>query len=332
MPQPPEITVQIIHIEGPLKGQIQEFPLPQLEIGRHQSCQIKFPADLTIISRKHATILREGNRFKIIDHSGNGTLLNSQPIKEEYLKDGDVVTIAPGGPKFSFLAEINQNVAAAAPPPSTPEPVAEPAITREPSRPAAPVEPQPPPQPEPQPQTPPSPPLPDYQPLPSQQPQPAAPVAPQAVEPVSPGPEKLMSPFVVQFGPTINSFDTTPVTIGRHGGCEFVIDRPGILDHQAQINFRGGRFYLEDRTGQQRVLVNGSPVQQETLLHHNDEIALTGDGPFFRFLEGGRLVEIEKEPVVQEEPPKIDSSPHLSETGSSPSEKIKSLFNKFLKH
>ncbi len=323
MPQPPEITVQIIHIEGPLKGQIQELNQPQLEIGRHKSCQIKFPADLTIISRKHATITREGNRFKITDHSGNGTLVNSHPIKENYLKDGDVITIAPGGPKFSFLAEIHQ--AAATVPPESPQP-SEPSIPTEPQK-SPPAQQSPPSR-----QTPAAQPLPDYQPSP--QPEPIKPAPPQAdVSPVPPvASEKPITPFVVQYGPTINSFDTMPVTIGRHPECKFIIDLPEILDHQALINFHNRQFTLDDRTGQQRVLVNGSSIQQETILQHNDEIALSANGPFFRFLEGGRLVEIEKEPVMEPEEPKDDNASQVHETGSSPSKKIKSLFDKFLKH
>lgn len=327
MPQPPNIIVQIIHIEGPLKGRIQELNQPQLEIGRHKSCQIKFPADITVISRKHATIVRDGNRFKIIDHSGNGTLVNSQPIKEEYLKDGDVITVAPGGPKFSFLTEIKPGSASLEPAPPA-EPAAEPVKAAAPVQQPAP----PPPQPEPEPA---AQPLPDYQPPPAKpepvrQPPPEVEAAPAPAPPAAS--EKLISPFVVQYGPTINSFDSLPITIGRHPSCEFIIEKTGILEHQAQINFHNSQFYLEDRTGQQRVLVNGSPIQQETVLQHNDEITLSATGPFFRFLEGGRLVEIEKEPVVEPEKQENETASDQDQTSTSPSRKIKSLFDKFLKH
>lgn len=64
-----------------------------------------FPPDLKIVSRKHAEIIREGNRFKLVDHSTNGTLVNGKRVKEIYLRDGDVITFAPGGPKVSFLTQ-----------------------------------------------------------------------------------------------------------------------------------------------------------------------------------------------------------------------------------
>ena len=108
MPHVPNIVVQMIHIEGPLKGQIQEFSESTIPIGRHPSCLLKYPADFTIISRKHATILREGNRFKLVDTSANGTFVNGKRVKELYLEDGDVLTISEGGPKVSFLTEIRE--------------------------------------------------------------------------------------------------------------------------------------------------------------------------------------------------------------------------------
>ena len=100
-----KLIVQLVHIHGPFKGEIQEFSEDIITIGRHPSCLLHFPPDLKIISRKHAEIIREGNRFKLVDHSTNGTLVNGKRVKEIYLRDGDVITFAPGGPKVSFLTQ-----------------------------------------------------------------------------------------------------------------------------------------------------------------------------------------------------------------------------------
>ena len=67
MPQMPNITIQLVHIQGPLKGQIQDFSEFPVHIGRHSTCQVRFEKDLTTISRRHARIDRQGNRFRIID-------------------------------------------------------------------------------------------------------------------------------------------------------------------------------------------------------------------------------------------------------------------------
>jgi len=99
----PVIVVQLVHIYGPLKGEIQEFSESMILIGRHPSCHVLFPKDVAIVSRRHAQIVREGNRFKLIDQSDNGTFVNGKRVKEAYLKDGDVLIFAEGGPKVSFF-------------------------------------------------------------------------------------------------------------------------------------------------------------------------------------------------------------------------------------
>jgi len=106
MTQVPTIVVQLVHIEGPLKGEIQELFDPEISIGRLPHCQVLFPVDFAIVSRNHARIIREGNRFRIIDSSTNGTFVNGKRVTDTYLKSGDVLTFAEGGPKVSFLIRI----------------------------------------------------------------------------------------------------------------------------------------------------------------------------------------------------------------------------------
>lgn len=106
MKSQPSIGVELIHIHGPMKGRIQEFTEGCISIGRHPSCSLHFPSDdLNSISRKHAEIIREGNRFKLLDHSTNGTYLNGRKVTEAYLKDGDVLEFSEGGPKVSFITK-----------------------------------------------------------------------------------------------------------------------------------------------------------------------------------------------------------------------------------
>ena len=105
-PSVPVITVQLVHIEGPLKGRIQEFTDPVITIGRSPDCSVTFPRELKVISRNHAEIRREGNRFRLIDHSTNGTFVQGRRVEDVYLKDGDVITFTEGGPKVSFLSVV----------------------------------------------------------------------------------------------------------------------------------------------------------------------------------------------------------------------------------
>ncbi len=197
MKYPPAIVVQLVHIQGSLKGEIQEFSESAIYIGRDPSSHVHFPKDLTIISRKHAQIVREGNRFKLIDESVNGTFLNGKRVEEAYLKDGDVLIFAEGGPKVSFLTKMmeGQPQIDSAQPPSPPK---KPEVTSDEKPPMA---------------------------LAQSEPSHADQISAQTVQ----------VPLVIQYGPTLQSFKKLPVTIGKNPNSMFTLDHPAILDRHAQI-------------------------------------------------------------------------------------------------
>ncbi len=289
MKKTPNIIIQLVHMQGPFKGEIQEYSGPEVIIGRHSTCHLIFPKNLSIISRKHATIIREGNRFKIVDHSSNGTFVNGKEAKETFLKDGDILDFAENGPKVSFLTEIRDTVDEIVDN-TAPSQVAEPPA---PSPPLTDIQPQPQqPVAQPQPQQ------------PVAQPQPQQPVAQPQVQPVQrdPGPasiERVAVPLMIQYGPTINSFKELPLTMGKSPDCEVNLDHPSVLNHHAQIFFSNGQYWVKDLTGQNQVTINGIPIQNQSALSPDNRLSLSPSGPTFRFIAGGRLVEFE-EPVVEE--------------------------------
>jgi len=261
MTRPPNIVVQMVHIQGPLKGEIQEFSESLISVGRHPSCHLRFPADLTIMSRKHAEIVREGNRFKLTDHSTNGTFVNGKRLREAYLKAGDVLTFAEGGPKVSFLTQIREESTQQA---TTPPPV--------PTQPAFDSEPQP-----------------REAGLQEISPAPAQPTREREISV-----QKAQAPVIIQYGPTLLSFKETPVTIGKNPACDFVLDHPSVLDRHVQIFFYQNQYWVKDLTGRHVVSVNRQPIDRDVPLGSNDELGLSSEGPVFRFLGGGRLAELEK--------------------------------------
>lgn len=278
----PSITVQLIHIQGPMKGEIQEFCDDTVSIGRHPSCRLLFPADLTIVSRKHAEIIREGNRFRLVDASSNGTYVNGKKVTDCILREGDVIEFAEGGPKVSFLTRISADEAVSAKTLSTPAAVAPPVET-----PAS------------------EPFVKNPEPIPRQQPvieppppEPPAMVAPPASVPASsaePTPDEAVRnvqvPLIIQYGPTIRSFRELPVFIGKNPGCDFVLDHSGILDRHAQIFYFRDRYWLKDLTGQKMIRVNGVPPDPQVVLNANDRFSLGPAGPVFSFLGEGRIME-----------------------------------------
>lgn len=301
----PNIIVQLVHIEGPKKGEIQELSDPEIIIGRHPDCQVQFPKDVVTLSRRHARILREGNRFKIVDQSTNGTFVNGKQVQESYLKDGDVITFAEGGPKVSFLTQVSDQPA--------PQPTAQP----EPPVPA--------PQ---QPVAPPQPAAPPVQPAPVQQPVPPAPQADAA-----PGIQTANVPFAIQYGPALKSFQTLPITLGKSSRCDFVINHPAMNDQQVQFFFAQDRYWIKDLTGANSVTINGMPIQTQAPLEPNMQVALSAQGPRFRFLGGGRLAEIE-DPLPEQSPPPSPepSQPQPEAKPAAPGPKSGgSLFKKFFR-
>lgn len=242
MKRPPIIIVQLIHIFGPMKGEIQEFSEGVISIGRHPSCNLHFPTELTNISRKHAEITREGNQFKLIDLSKNGTFVNGKRVKEIYLKNGDVLAFSEGGPKVSFLTQMKEVQAEAEKPP-----VVQPAIE----------------------------------------------------EPGEISIQKVNVPLIIQYGPTLRSFKELPVTIGKNPKCDFILDHPAIFELHAQIFFSQNQYWVKDITGQRLIRINRQPIDFKSSLKLNDIVALSPQGPVFRFLGDGRLAEV-TEPSVEE--------------------------------
>ncbi|MCX8117577.1 MAG: FHA domain-containing protein [Desulfobacterota bacterium] len=292
MKKAPLIIAQFFHIKGPLpvNGKEAEFSSPSITIGRHPSSQLRFPGDLTYISRQHAEIVREGNQFKLIDHSTNGTYVNGKRVKEIFLKDGDVLMFGEGGPQVSFLTRMAEGSLESEAVPVPPPRVTEKEVGGEPPRIEKPSIPSPPPEPK------------------------ISEVSPQVVK----------VPLIIQYGPTIRSFKQLPVTIGKGPACDYPLEHPALHDQHAQIFFSEGQYYVRDLTGQKLVHIDRRPIDFQAPLKASDELALTPQGPFFRFFGEGRLGEVEevKEEAPMEAP---KTSPEPSEEKSVLS-KLKKIF------
>ena len=273
--KPPVIKVAIIHIDGPLKGKIQEFFEPVITIGRHPECHVAFPRELNTISRHHVELRREGNRFLAVDQSTNGTLVNGKPITELFLKSGDVLTISEKGPKISFLASNLENgavvdQASAAPPVAAPvspplEKVPGRSFNTDPPPAQAPVAPR-------------------HQP---------ADKKPQSFPAVADQIQTLQRPFIIQFGAVIKSYNKLPIVLGSASEADFTIAHPSVLAQHARIHCQGQHYHIKDLSGRGLVSINGRTIEDEAPMPPDTCISLSPDGPQFQFLGEGRLAEIE---------------------------------------
>jgi pSer/pThr/pTyr-binding forkhead associated (FHA) protein len=269
----PEIKIQLVHIDGPFKGEINEYLSPVVTLGRHPDCDVVFPEEMRNISRRHADIQREGNRFLLRDTSSNGTFVNGKQNAEVFLKNGDVLILGVGGPKISFLSTILESNDGSA---SRDIPTQDPVVSRPPTGIPA-----------------------SFRSAPTPSPQPEK----RMFAPVSASPPELImsvqKSLVIQHGVFLKAFKTLPVTLGKGADCDFVLRGTSILEHHAQIFFEQGQYWIKDLTGRNMLSLNAQAVQTKAPLLPDGYLSLSPEGPKFQFLGDGRLVEVEAAGPVQ---------------------------------
>lgn len=86
-------------------GEAQKIIVDQIELGRADTCQVRFDESFETVSRRHAAIQREGENWKLIHLSqANPTLVNGRPINGTYyLQSGDEIQLSVGGPRLGFI-------------------------------------------------------------------------------------------------------------------------------------------------------------------------------------------------------------------------------------
>ena len=86
-------------------GESQKIIIDQIELGRDGACQVRFDESCATVSRRHAAIVKEGDRCKLIPLSQtNGTYVNGNLIQSEfYLNSGDEIKLSSNGPVIGFI-------------------------------------------------------------------------------------------------------------------------------------------------------------------------------------------------------------------------------------
>jgi pSer/pThr/pTyr-binding forkhead associated (FHA) protein len=145
----------------------------------------------------------------------------------------------------------------------------------------------------------------------------------------------VQAPVVIQYGPTLQSFKEVPVTIGTSPRADFTIDHPAVLEQHGQIFFYQNQYWVKDLTGQNKLFINKLPIAVQAPLNVDDELALSPEGPFFRFLGGGRLAEVEvsapEEPLDAGAESEDQETTQEYEAEVKPDKGAKSILKKFLR-
>lgn len=90
-------------------GEQQKIIVDNVVIGRDSSCQVRYDDDFKTVSRKHASIVRDGDRWKLVQLSAtNSTFVNGvKVVSEQFLNNGDEIQISANGPKLVFTIPGN---------------------------------------------------------------------------------------------------------------------------------------------------------------------------------------------------------------------------------
>ena len=107
----PPMGCRLIIVAGPDLGLEWGFKVPEVIMGRDEDCQLVLN-DIAV-SRRHAKIALEGDRFVLSDlSSGNGTYLNGVRIQQERLSPGDEIIVGERTLRFVELNEAPPTKAA----------------------------------------------------------------------------------------------------------------------------------------------------------------------------------------------------------------------------
>ena len=87
------------------QGEAQEIIVDTIELGRDSHCAVRFDDNFPTVSRRHASIVRDGDNWKLVQLSKtNTTFLNGRPVQNEwYLQNGDEIQLSVNGPKLGFI-------------------------------------------------------------------------------------------------------------------------------------------------------------------------------------------------------------------------------------
>ena len=85
-------------------GEKQEIMLDEVILGRNPECQVRFDDSFQTVSRRHASIVKDGDNWRLNQLSQkNTTYLNGKPVPDSwYLQSGDEIQLATNGPKLIF--------------------------------------------------------------------------------------------------------------------------------------------------------------------------------------------------------------------------------------
>ncbi len=97
----------LVRVRGAELGRVTRLSVERIRVGRSQDCELWLADDG--VSRKHATIVREGNVYFVEDEgSANGSFVAGVRVERHQLHDGDVIQFGPAAVFRYTLSDESQ--------------------------------------------------------------------------------------------------------------------------------------------------------------------------------------------------------------------------------
>lgn len=117
----------------------------------------------------------------------------------------------------------------------------------------------------------------------------------------------ILPELTVQYESDFRSFRQSSVLIGQDSECDIVMDHPQLFNKHAEIFLANSQFHIRNISRQGLVIINGRAINRDTLLQQNDIIELNSDGPKFKYLGDGKLIQQVEHPTSQFGPQRNDA-------------------------
>lgn len=92
----------LVHLTGSHRGQRQALTGGAMLIGTSEDAEVRFPGATTGVSDRHATLIRESDRWVLWAEPQEAVFVDGERIEEHRLRPGDVLRVGHGGPLLRF--------------------------------------------------------------------------------------------------------------------------------------------------------------------------------------------------------------------------------------
>ena len=95
----------LVHLTGTHRGQRQALTGGAVLVGTSEDAEVRFARGTAGVAPRHATLIREGDRWVLWAEPQEAVFVDGEPIEEHRLQAGDLVRVGHGGPLLRYRVQ-----------------------------------------------------------------------------------------------------------------------------------------------------------------------------------------------------------------------------------